>query len=59
MAASDYVSETPEFTLALKGASTDEKQTLTPRPRTVAAAPQAGYKAQRSAALAEWQTSAG
>ena len=28
MAASDYVSETPEFTLALKGASTDGKRTL-------------------------------
>ena len=28
MAASDYVSETPEFTLALKGASTDGKQTI-------------------------------
>ena len=27
MAASDYVSETPEFTLALKGASTDGKRT--------------------------------
>ena len=28
MAASDYVSETSEFTLALKGASTDGKRTL-------------------------------
>lgn len=29
MAASDYVSKTPEFTLALKGASTDGKRTST------------------------------
>lgn len=31
MAASDYVSDNPEFTLALKGASTDGKRTYPPR----------------------------